>query len=90
MSDDKPYFEKKTLPDDHPVIRLLNAVLEDARAGGVTSIAMITVDGSGLRVQTPAQFYQVRELLYGVEELRKKLIMDYQVGATGVVDGMRQ
>jgi phosphatidylserine/phosphatidylglycerophosphate/cardiolipin synthase-like enzyme len=61
---------------DEAVIRILEAVLEDARRGGVTSIAMITVNSWGL-VQTPCQGGQIREIAQGVEKLRGDIDKSY-------------
>jgi hypothetical protein len=61
---------------DHAVIRLLEQVLEDARRGGTTSVALITVNSSGF-VQTPCQGGQIREIAMGVEKLRHDIADSY-------------
>lgn len=61
---------------DHAVIKLLEQVLEDARRGGTTSVALITVNSSGF-VQTPCQGGQIREIARGVEKLRKDIADSY-------------
>lgn len=58
--------------DDAPVIKLILAMLEDARRGGITTIAAITVSPAGL-VQTPAQGHHVREIARGVEALGRRI-----------------
>ena len=58
------------------VIRLLHQVLEDARRGGTTSVALITVNCDGL-VQTPCQGGQIREIARGVEKLRHDIGESY-------------
>ena len=62
--------------DDAPVITLLLSMLEDARRGGITTLAAITVTPAGL-VQTPAQGYQVREVARGIEALRQRISDTY-------------
>ncbi len=71
--------------DDDPVIKLILSVLEDARRGGVTSVAMITVSPGGL-VQTPAQGHQVREVARGADELKNRISRSYD---RAVRDAMR-
>lgn len=61
---------------DHAVIKLLEQVLEDARRGGTTSVALITVNSSGF-VQTPCQGGQIREIAHGLEKLRADIAMSY-------------
>jgi hypothetical protein len=51
------------------VIKLLEQVLEDARRGGTTSVALITVNCWG-HIQTPCQGGQIVEIARGVEKLR--------------------
>ena len=62
--------------DDNHVVKLLISLLEDARNGGITTIAAITVSPGGM-VQTPAQGHQVREVARGVEALRIRLSETY-------------
>lgn len=68
------------VPLKHPagdaVIKLLEQVLEDARRGGTTSIAIITVNCWGY-VQTPCQGGQIREIAEGVEKLRHDIEVCY-------------
>lgn len=66
----------KPQTDDAPVIKLLLALLEDARRGGITTIAAITVSPAGF-VQTPAQGHQVREIARGVNELQSRISESY-------------
>ena len=61
---------------DHAVIRLLEQVLEDARRGGTTSIAIIAVNCNGT-IQTPCQGGQIREIAQGVEKLRADIAESY-------------
>ena len=61
---------------DEAVIRLLESVLEDARRGGVTSIAMITINSWGF-IQTPCQGGQIREIAQGVDKLRGDIDKSY-------------
>lgn len=62
--------------DDAPVVKLILAMLEDARRGGITTIAAITVNGGGF-VQTPAQGHQVREVARGADELKRRISNTY-------------
>jgi enoyl-CoA hydratase/carnithine racemase len=61
---------------NHAVIRLLEQVLDDARRGGTTSVALITVNSSGF-VQTPCQGGQIREIAAGVEKLMQDIADSY-------------
>ncbi len=61
---------------DHPVVRLLEMVLEDARRGRVTSIAMVCVSPEGI-IQHPAQGQQVRELCRGADSFMKCVALEY-------------
>lgn len=63
-------------PANDAVIRLLEQVLEDARRGGTTSIAMICVNCDGF-IQTPCQGGQIREIAQGVEKLRGDIAESY-------------
>lgn len=66
-----------TARPDESVIRLLESILEDARkVGGPTTIAVITVSGSGF-VQTAARGHQIRELIRGTEALRSRIETDH-------------
>ena len=58
------------------VIRLLEQVLEDAKRGGTTSIAMVVVNCNG-SIQTPCQGGQIREMAQGVEKLGKDIADSY-------------
>ena len=61
---------------DYAVIRLLEQVLEDAKRGGTTSVALITVNCNGT-IQTPCQGGQIREIAQGVEKLRQDIAESY-------------
>ena len=61
---------------DHAVIKLLEQVLDDARRGGTTSVAVITVNCNGF-IQTPCQGGQIREIAEGVEKLRRDIADSY-------------
>ena len=64
-------------PKDYAVIRLLEQVLDDARRGGTTSIAIVTVNCNGF-VQTPCQGGQIREIAAGLEKLQKDIENSYK------------
>ena len=68
----RPLFHKA----DYAVIRLLEQVLEDARRGGTTSVALITVNCNGF-IQTPCQGGQIREIAKGIEKLRGDIEHSY-------------
>ena len=76
MSDTGIIVDRKQYPADAAVIKLLETVLDDARRGGTTSIAIITVNCNGF-VQTPCQGGQIREIAVGVEKLRKDIADSY-------------
>lgn len=62
--------------DDNHVVKLLISLLEDARRGGITSIACVTVSPGGM-VQTPAQGHQVREVARGLGALQTRMSETY-------------
>ena len=80
----------KQFPADQEVIRLLEQVLADARQGGTTSIALITVNCNG-QIQTPVQGGQIREIARGVEKLRHDIAESYAqaVQCVGKYQSMR-
>ncbi len=61
---------------DHPVVKLLETVLDDAKRGRVTSIAMICVSPEGI-IQHPAQGQQIRDLCRGVDSFMKCLAIEH-------------
>jgi hypothetical protein len=77
-------------PKDYAVIRLLEQVLDDARRGGTTTIAMVIVNCNGI-VQTPCQGGQIREIALGLEKLQKDIHDSYSqaVACVGKYQSMR-
>lgn len=63
-------------PANDAVIKLLEQVLVDAKQGGTTSVALVTVNAYG-QIQTPCQGGQIREIARGVEKLRHDIEQSY-------------